>query len=471
MDDLRPYRDALGADYVLTGKDTERWSSDWQGIYTWTPLAVLRPLSTAEVSSAVKIANEKGHKIVPVSGMTGLAGGAFADGAIMISLDRMNKIEQIRPEARIAIVEAGAILSNIHDATDKYDLVFPLTFGAKGSACIGGNLSTNAGGSNVVRYGNTRDLCLGVEVVMPNGDIMNLMSELHKDNSGFNLKHLVIGAEGTLGVITRAVLKLFPKPKAFATAMVAVPSLKDALGLLNRLQQDTGGAVEAFEFMPQSYFDHLTKLKPETRAPFSDRYDVNVLIEIGSTIQAECTPNEDGSVPLIHNFETLLGELFEDELLLDAVIAKNEAERQEMWLRREAAAEVQLHNPPFVNNDVAVPLDKLAEFYDVAHDRVWAILPDAVIHTIAHLGDGNLHFVVELGVQNAHLKNDVMEAVEDVVLQYDGSFSAEHGIGLSKLPSMMRRKDPVALAAMRAIKQALDPDNIMNPGKLLPPSE
>lgn len=467
MSELTAYSDALGSDYVLTQGDVAKWSRDWTGIYSWTPLAVLRPASSEEVSAVVKIAAGLGHKIVPVSGMTGLTGGASAEGCIMISLDRMNRIETVRPEALVAIVEAGAILSNIHDAADAHDLVFPLTFGAKGSACIGGCLSTNAGGSNVVRYGNTRDLCLGIEVVLADGQILNLMSELHKDNSGYNLKHLMIGAEGTLGIITRAVLKLFPKPKAYATAMVSVASLGDALDLLNRIQADTGDKVEAFEFMPGSYMEQLKRVKPEMRAPFNQDYDVNILVEIGSTVAAECSPLEDGTVPLTETLETVLGAMFEQGVLLDAVIAKNDSERREIWERREAAAEVQLANPPLVNNDIALPLDRIAAFYDVAQDRVRSILPDAFISTVAHLGDGNLHFVVELG-EAEHLKDDVMSAVEDVTLDFGGSFSAEHGIGLTKLPSMQRRKDPVAIATMRAIKQAVDPNDIMNPGKTLP---
>ncbi|MDG1739687.1 MAG: FAD-binding oxidoreductase [Paracoccaceae bacterium] len=469
MSALTEYQDALGREFVLTGDAVEKWSRDWSGIYQWTPLAVLRPANTAEVSAVVKIAAKLGHVIVAVSGMTGMSGGASADGCVMVSLDRLNQIEDIRPEARLAIVGAGVILSNLHDAVDPHDLVFPLTFGAKGSACIGGCLSTNAGGSNVVRYGNTRDLCLGLEAVMPDGSILNAMTELHKDNSGYNLKHLLIGAEGTLGIITRAVVKLVPKPKAYATAMVAVPSLSAALTVLNRVQAETGDKVEAFEFMPAEYLDKLNKLKPATRRIFDIDHEVNILLEIGSTIQAECTPSDDGTIPLDAQFETILGELLEEEILLDAVIAKNEAERREIWERREAAAEVQLATKPLVNNDIALPLDKVASFYDVVRGRVLAFLPDVSISTVAHLGDGNLHLVVSLGEHNVDRKNDVMSLVEEVVLEYGGSFSAEHGIGLSKIPSMQRRKDPVAVATMRAIKAALDPNNMMNPGKVIPP--
>ena len=223
----------VGKANVAQGSDLARWSRDWTGVYTWTPLAVVRPGSTAEVAAILRLANETGTAVVPVSGNTGLAGGTTAEGAIMLSLDRMNRIREVRPAARIAIVEAGVILSSLHEAADAHGMIFPLTFGARGSAMVGGFLSTNAGGSNVLRYGNTRDLCLGLEVVLPTGEVMDLMSELHKDNSGYNLKHLMIGAEGTLGIITAAVLKLAPKPRAYATAMVAAPSLDQALVLLN----------------------------------------------------------------------------------------------------------------------------------------------------------------------------------------------------------------------------------------------
>ncbi|MGY9047581.1 MAG: FAD-binding oxidoreductase, partial [Rhodobacterales bacterium] len=267
MEDLNDaLRRALGDGAVLTGDDAAPWSQDWTGVYTWTPVCVVRPRSTAEVSAVMKIAYDARVPVVPVSGNTGLAGGTVGEGAIMLSLDRMNKVREIRAEARLAVVEAGVILASLHEAALAQGLVFPLTFGARGSCMVGGFLSTNAGGSNVLRYGNTRDLVLGIEVVMADGQVMNLMSELHKDNSGLNLKHLMIGAEGTLGVITQAVLKLVPKPAATATAMVAVSSLDEALSLLHALQAVTGGAVEAFEYMPQDYLAEYARYAPH--APF-----------------------------------------------------------------------------------------------------------------------------------------------------------------------------------------------------------
>lgn len=458
----------VGAENVLTGADSARFSSDWMGQYTADPIAVVRPASTAEVAAIVKLGNDTGTPIVPVSGNTGLAGGVSGTGQIMVSMERMNRIHEIRKDARIAIVDAGVVLSDIHEAADAEGLVFPLTFGAKGTALIGGCMSTNAGGSNVVRYGNTRDLVLGVEVVLPTGEVADLMSELHKDNSGYNLKHLVIGAEGTLGLITRAVLKLAPKPLAYATAMVAAPSIADSLELLNKLQDATGGAVEAFEFMPRAYIERHLELNPSAREPFDAPHDVNIMVEIGTTIAAKARPDASGAVPLVTEFEQIMGSLFESGAILDASVAQNEAQRRAMWERREAAAEVVLVHKPLINHDIAVPLDKVATFIEAMEQRLPLIDAGAKPMIVSHLGDGNVHYAVWGKSQDPEVHNAITEAVEDETLKLGGSFSAEHGIGVSKLPSMARRKDKVAIAAMKAIKAALDPKNIMNPGKVLP---
>jgi FAD/FMN-containing dehydrogenase len=458
----------IGDAHVLQGTDMARYSQDFTHSYRWTPLAVARPANTGEVAAIVKLANETGTPVVPVSGNTGLAGGARAEGAIMLSLERMKTIREIRPEARIAIVEAGVVLANLRDAAEQHGLIFPLTFGAQGSAMIGGNLATNAGGSNVLRYGNTRDLVLGIEAVLPSGEVMDLMSELHKDNSGYNLKHLLIGAEGTLGIITAAVLKLVPKPRAYATAMVAVPALGNALALLNRLQEATGGAVEAFEYMPRSYVEaHLATING-AREPFDDAHEVNILVEVGATAPRDAEPGPDGQTPIVAYFETVLAELFEAGEVIDAVVAQNETQRNEMWARREAAAEVVMSRQPLQNNDVAVPLDKVDTFLTRADAKVDDIDPGAVAMVVSHLGDGNVHYAVWPNSQNPEKMAAIMEAVEEIVLDLGGSFSAEHGIGTSKLPSMARRKNPTAIATMRAIKSALDPNNILNPGKVLP---
>ncbi|MCY4181001.1 MAG: FAD-binding oxidoreductase [Litoreibacter sp.] len=461
----------VGAANVLAGADAAPYGRDWTGKYISSPAAVVRPANTLEVSEIVKICANARVPIVPVSGNTGLAGGTYADGAIMISLARMNAIRDIRPEARTTTVEAGAILSNIHDACDAHDLVFPLTFGARGSAMIGGALSTNAGGSNVVRYGNTRELCLGLEVVLPDGRIMDLMSELRKDNTGYNLRQLMIGAEGTLGLITAAVLKLSPKPRAYATAMVACLSLAEALRLLNALQEATGGAVEAYEYMPRAYMDRHMAHFPQARAPFDDAYDVNILVEVGATAPRDATPDASGEMPIVGYLEGVLEEMLERGEVLDAVVAKSEAQRREMWERREQSAEITLTTPNIVDTDVAVPLDQVATFLEQMTPTIAKLDADAQELAIAHLGDGNLHYAVYPSRDDADLRDEMRKAVDEVVAGLGGSFSAEHGIGLTKLPSMQRNKDAAALEIMRAIKAAIDPLNIMNPGKVVPQAE
>ena len=468
MDILENLRAILGSDHVLTGKDCDAWARDWTGAYLGRPLAVLRPADAQQVSAILKLANETATPVVPASGCTGLTGGAHAPESLVISVERMNQIREIREEARIAIVGAGVILANLHDAAARHGLSFPLTLGAKGSAMIGGLLSTNAGGSNVLRHGNMRDLCLGLEVVLPTGEIMVQMSELHKDNSGYNLRHLIIGAEGTLGVITGAVLKLVPVPRAYATAMVAVPSLPDALSLLNRLQKATDGGVEAFEYMAGNYIRHHMKAFPDARPPFEQEHEVNLMVEVSASAARDCDPGPDGQVPLVTYLEDVLAEMFETGEVLDAVVAQSEAQRIEMWSRREEAGQISLSRLPLVNNDVAVPIDRVADFLEMADTRLQSIDPGAETIVVAHLGDGNIHYVAWPVSQDPTVHDAIMEAVEEVTLSLGGSFSAEHGIGKSKLRSMQRRKDPVAIAAMRRIKSALDPNNILNPGKVLP---
>ena len=458
----------FGAGHVLTGADTARFVGDWTGKYTAAPLAVVRPGSTAEVAETLRLAARHGVPVVPVGGGTGLVGGSMTTGGLMISLERMNRIRELRPEARLAVVEAGVVLSRLHDAADAAGLNFPLWFGARGSAMIGGVLSTNAGGSNVLRYGSTRALCLGLEVVLADGRVLNLMSELHKDNSGYDLKSLFIGAEGTLGIITAAVMRLVPKARAHATATLAARSLPDALTLLNRLQESTGGLVEAFEFMPGSYMERLSVVRPDLGQPFGAVHDVTILVELGSTSARDCVPGPDGSLPLVTLLEDTLAAMMEDGVVLDAVFATTEAQRRTMWARREAAAELTQGWLPSIDTDVAVPLTAVDAFMRQALARLRDIDPDAQTLTVAHLGDGNLHFTIFPTDDDPALGDAILTAVEDVVQELGGSFSAEHGVGLSKRASMARRKDPVALDVMRSLKTLLDPGNLLNPGKILP---
>ena len=458
----------IGDKYVLTGADTQPFSEEWTEEYHWTPIAVVRPADTAQVSQIVTLCAALGIAMVPTGGKTGLAGGLYAQDALMISLDRLNKIRAVKTNTKVAIVEAGVILQDIHDAVEPHDLIFPLFFGARGSAMIGGNLSTNAGGSNVLRYGNTRDLCLGLEVVLPDGRIMNLMSELRKDNTGLDLRQLFIGAEGTLGIITAAVLKLYRKPLRYVTAMVGLNMLEDALPLLAHLQKQTGGGVEAFEYMPRSYVErHLAKIEG-AKEPFDAPHAVNILLEIASTRPMDAQLSDSGSAVLDEILENALTQMLESGAAQDAVIAQNEAQRRTMWARREAAAELLIGETGKIDTDVSVPLESVPTFLAQISKRVKTLDKAAEECSIAHLGDGNLHYTVIPSDDAGDLKEVIVEAVEDVVLSLGGSFSAEHGIGLSKLNSMRRRKDPAALDVMWTIKQALDPQNLMNPGKVYP---
>lgn len=446
----------VGSAQVLTGSDMARYVEDPTGAYHSAPLCVVRPGSTREVSDLMALAHGMDQVVVPVSGNTGVSGGTFNEGAVMLSVERMNAVREVNASARTATVEAGVILDRLRDAADDAGLVFPVVFGARGSAMVGGILSTNAGGSNVLRYGNTRAQCLGIEVVLADGRVMDLMTALHKDNSGYDLRDLMIGAEGTLGIITAAVMKLSPKPAHTVTAMLAPVSLDAALSVLNRLQAASGGAVEACEYMPRSYIERQLAQIAGAREPFDAPHEVNVLVELA------------GDAGLSELFEDVLGAALEEGLIADAVIAQNDTQRAAMWERRESAAEVTLATTPALMGDIALPVDRLSDFFTAMRDRLSKIEPKAQDTCVAHLGDGNIHYVAYSEANDPDLKIRLSEAMEGLVADMRGSFSAEHGVGLYKLGSMERHKNPVALDVMRSIKTALDPKGILNPGKVIP---
>ncbi|MDA0238602.1 MAG: FAD-binding oxidoreductase [Proteobacteria bacterium] len=466
----------LGSGAILTDAvDTAKYLTDWPGKNTGRAAAVLRPSSTAEVSTILARANAAKTPVIPLGGNTGLAGGGMPDNSgdtIMLSLERMKTVRNLIPAAMTMTVEAGCILSELHDLVEPQGLFFPLNLGAKGSCTIGGNLATNAGGVNVVRYGNTRELCLGLEVVLPDGRIMDELSGLRKNNTGYDLRNLFIGAEGTLGVITAATLKLFHLPKARATAFAAVPDIASALDLLNRIQAETGGAVEAFEMMPDVMMHLLAQHLPELKQPFAEAPPLSVLIEIAATSDAEAETGEDGSIPVVSKLEALLGEGFESGMVEDAVLATSEAQRGEMWKLRESTLEAVTNAGPRIGFDISLPLDQVHEFVARTRSTVEAIIPGFKMCAMGHLGDGNLHYSLfpPEGSETKFIEQtrSIKTAVLDNVSEYRGSFSAEHGIGTQKLSEMARYKDPVALAVMRQVKAALDPNNIMNPGKVIP---
>jgi FAD/FMN-containing dehydrogenase len=310
-------------------------------------------------------------------------------------------------------------------------------------------------------------MCLGLEVVLAGGRVLDLMGELRKDNAGYALRQIFIGAEGTLGIITAAVLRLSARPLARATAMLALPSLPAALALLSRAEDEVGG-VEAFEWMPRSFIEGHLRLRPEAREPFEGRHEVNVLLEVATTAARDALPGPDGATPLEARLEALLGAALEEGALLDAVVARSEAQRREMWARREDAAPIALLKRPFVDTDIALPLDAVEPALRLIRERVAALDPGATDLIVAHLGDGNLHYTAYPSRDDTGLHDAIRAAVDGTAREMGGSFSAEHGVGLSKLPAMRALKDPVALDVMRDLKRALDPQNLMNPGKVLP---
>lgn len=456
----------VGDAFVLTGSDIGGYAHDWSDNYQWTPICVVRPANTDEVSAVLGATYAAGASVVPIAGNTSASGGGVADGAVMVSVDRLNDISDINPLRHTATCGAGVIVENIHTAVGEHDLVFPLVFGAQGTAMIGGALSTNAGGSNVIRYGNARALCLGIEVVLPDGRVMDLMTSLHKDNSGYDLRDLVIGAEGTLGIITRAVLKLFPRPKAYVTAMLACDSLEQSLEILPSVQSASGNGTEAYEYMSDFYIQSHIDRFPGAREPFEKRYPVNILLQVAATSDHDAEPDETGAIPLAEKIEQCLADQMAHGRLQDAVIARSDQQVREIWARREAAAELALAIKPYVGGDIAVPPDLMPGFITRADRAVQDVDPGCEVFTVAHLGDGNIHYTVR--ITDAAKYDPVTEAIEEIVKDLNGSFSAEHGIGIAKLKSMARRKDPVAIDVMRAIKKSLDPKGLMNPGKVIP---
>tara|TARA_R110002126_G_scaffold39174_14_gene116408 strand:- start:2675 stop:3766 length:1092 start_codon:yes stop_codon:yes gene_type:complete len=361
-------------------------------------------------------------------------------------------------------VEAGCVLQFLQEEAAKADRYFPLSLAAEGSCMIGGNLSTNAGGTNVLRYGNTRDLTLGLEVVLPDGRIWNGLGSLRKDNTGYDLKHLFIGAEGTLGIITAAVVKLFPKPRDIRTAFCAIRDVDAAIELLQRARAESGDSVETFELIPRLVIDLVLKHMPDCQDPLGERYEMYTLIELVTT--------SDNDTGIEERFEAILGAAMEDGLILDAALAQNEQQRQEFWKLRENASESQKIEGASIKHDVSVPVASLPAFYKAAAEAISKVDKNARIVAFGHAGDGNLHYNVaepEGGDSKAFVNrwDEYNRAVHDVVVSFGGSISAEHGIGRLKRDELAHYKDPVALDLMRTLKNAIDPNGIMNPGKVI----
>ena len=447
--------------------DVEPYLVDFRGLYRGSTPMVACPASTADLAEVLAICNELGVGVVPHGGNTSYCGGATPHESgeeIVLSLRRMNRVREVDADNFSMTVEAGCLLADVQAAAESADRFFPLALGSEGSCQIGGNLSTNAGGLNAVRYGVARDLALGLEVVLADGRVIDGLSSLRKDNTGYDLRDLFIGAEGTLGVITAASLKLFPRPRTIETAFVAVPDIGAAVQLLARMRAATGDAVTSFEYLPRIAVELATHHVPGVTDPIQRPYEAYVLCEVST---ARDDPQLRGLL------ESALGQALDDGLVHDAVIAESLAQRAALWKLRESVPEAQRAEGASIKHDVSVPVAALPRFVPEATAAVLAIVPAGRMVAYGHVGDGNLHFNVSVPLGEdgsaflAHAPA-IHEAVHEIVRRYRGSISAEHGIGRLKREALARHRSHVDLEVMRAIKRALDPRGILNPGKVLP---
>ncbi|MET0964661.1 MAG: FAD-binding oxidoreductase [Noviherbaspirillum sp.] len=460
-------REAIGASHVITAEaDMASYLTDWRRRFTGRALAVLRPGSAQEVAVLVRLCADAGVPVVPQGGNTGLVLGSVPDDsgrAVVLSLGRMNRIRAIDVINNTMTVDAGCILANIQHAADEVERLFPLSLGAEGSCTIGGNLSTNAGGTGVLRYGNTRELCLGLEVVTAQGDIWNGLRGLRKDNTGYDLRDLYIGAEGTLGIITGAVIKLFPRPKAQLTALAAMQSADSALALLTLAQQRCGATLTGFELMSQFCLELVAKHYPQMQAPFPQPYPQYVLLELSDS------ESEEHAMEML---ESLITGALEEDVIQDAVVAGSIAQSRALWDIREHITLAQADEGKNIKHDVSVPISRIGDFIRETDGLLAARFPGIRMVTFGHLGDGNLHYNVSppVGVPADEFidrQHEVNQVVHDSVHSYHGSISAEHGLGALKRDEIKQYKSEVELRLMGAIKQALDPLQLMNPGKVL----
>ena len=453
----------LGERHVLTADaDVASYCTDWRGRYSGSALCVALPGGTQEVAAVVRACVAAGVAIVPQGGNTGLCGGATpAGGEVLLSLRRMNRIRAIDADNNSITVEAGCTLQAVQEAAAAADRLFPLSLAAEGSATLGGNLSTNAGGVQVLRYGNARELTLGLEVVLADGRIWDGLRGLRKDNTGYDLKHLFIGAEGTLGLITAAVLKLFPRPRTHATAWAAVPDPAAAVRLLARLRDAAGDNVTAFEIVGRAALELVLRHMPEARDPLAGKPAWQVLIELSAA---------RGELAAV--LEQVLQQAAEDGLVADAALAASEAQAKALWALRENVSEAQKIEGASIKHDIALPVSRIAEFIACADTALLAEFPQVRIVCFGHIGDGNLHY--NLSRPDAQSNGDLIaqtgavnRIVHDLAHRLGGSISAEHGLGQLKRQEVLRYKSETEMDLMRAVKQALDPRGLMNPGKLL----
>jgi FAD/FMN-containing dehydrogenase len=438
---------------------------EWRGKYQGHSPLLLKPATTAEVSGILRICHETGTPLVPQGGNTGLVGGQIPfHGEILLSTKRLNRIRALDENGMTLTVEAGVTLAQVQQAADQKKFLFPLSLASEGSCTIGGNIATNAGGTHVLRYGMTRALVLGLEVVTANGTVLDMLRSLHKDNTGYDLKQNFIGSEGTLGVITAACLRLFPKPDLVVTAFAAVPSPAAAVKLLGAMQARTGGMLSAFELIPRIALEFVTRHIDGTRDPLAAPAPWYILMEATGGREAG----------LVASFEAALEGAMADGIASDAVVAASAAQAAALWKLRESISEGQKREGASIKHDISVPVAAIPDFLAKATPAVLALAPGARPVSFGHLGDGNLHFNFnspKAGDDPAFLAqwDEIQRAVHDIVKEFGGSISAEHGIGVMKVAQLPRYKSHEELDAMRAIKAAFDPGNILNPGKTVPP--
>ncbi len=458
---IEALRNAIGASQVFVGDDIEpRHRGDLTGKFKGAPHVVVRPGSTEEVAAVVKIAAAAGLPITPYGGGTGLVGGGVASpGGLVLSLERMNRVLEIDQTGLTMTVEAGAILQVVQDAAEAEGLLMPLDLGGRGSATIGGNIGTNAGGMRVLRWGMMRDMVIGLEVVLADGSIVSSLTKALKDNAGYHWKHLFIGAEGTLGVVTRAVLRLRPAPTTAQTAVVALASFDAAARFLRETQAKLSGRLSTFELMWPDFFERVSEAQlPKRPRP----------LPLGSPMYAliEALGNDDRRDPEV--FQEILELAMEDRIVLDAVVASSERERHNLIAVRDELGDAFAPLRPIIVFDVSMALADMPRFVEDADARVRADYPNAVIMHYGHAGDGNLHLVISVGQGGHDVEYQVQTSVFTAVKAVGGSISAEHGVGLERLAFIGWTRTPEELAMMRAFKTALDPRNLMNPGKVIP---
>lgn len=448
----------------------EPWLTDWRGRFHGAALALASPETTEQVAALVKLCARHRIPIVPQGGNSGMSGGATPDQsgkALLLSMRRMNRIRKLDPEARQVVCEAGVVLQTLHEAAEAKQLRFPLTLGGKGSATIGGLISTNAGGTQVLRHGSMRAQVLGIEAVMADGSIFHSLVPLKKDNRGFDLKQLMIGSEGTLGIVTAATLVLRPAIAERTVIWVGLNSIVDAGALLRECEERAGRALEGFEVMPAHCLKSVLGHVPGSRAPLQGEHNWHALIELVAESKAE-TESLRGLA------ETMLETGFERGLLQDGTIAANESQAEQFWMLRDEIAPAERALGPAQQHDISVPVERMPEFVEAAVPEVERRFPGTAAVAFGHLGDGNVHFHVlaPKGAARGEWEQTdgkaISSFVHDLVTRWGGSISAEHGIGQLKRDELGRLGDPVSLAIMRAVKQSLDPDALLNPGKLVP---